>query len=328
MTKMETTYLGLKLKNPIVVGSSGLTNSVEKIRKVQQAGAGAVVLKSLFEEQISHDTERAIYQGSGMDYPEALDYIKGYSRSNSVVEYLQLLKDAKAAVDIPVIASINCYSGEEWIDFARQVQEAGADALELNVFAVNTDKNSEAAAYEELYLKVAREVSKVVSIPVVIKLGQYFSNLVAVVNKLSVSGARGVTLFNRYYEPDIDINSLSFTSSEVFSQPADLRQSLRWVAIVSDKVHNIEIAASTGVHDGDAVIKQILAGAQVVQVCSAVYKQGPEVITQMLQKLESWMQEKEFEKVAQFRGLMSYGKIKNPAVYERAQFMRYFSKFE
>lgn len=328
MTKMETTYLGLKLKNPIVVGSSGLTNSVEKIRKVQQAGAGAVVLKSLFEEQISHDTERAIYQGSGMDYPEALDYIKGYSRSSSVGEYLQLLKDAKAAVDIPVIASINCYSGEEWIDFARQVQEAGADALELNVFAVNTDKNSEAAAYEELYLKVAREVSKVVSIPVVIKLGQYFSNLVAVVNKLSVSGARGVTLFNRYYEPDIDINSLSFTSSEVFSQPADLRQSLRWVAIVSDKVHNIEIAASTGVHDGDAVIKQILAGAQVVQVCSAVYKQGPEVITQMLQKLESWMQEKEFEKVAQFRGLMSYGKIKNPAVYERAQFMRYFSKFE
>src|SRR5690554_5579325 len=148
MTKMETTYLGLKLKNPIVVGSSGLTNSVEKIRKVQQAGAGAVVLKSLFEEQISHDTERAIYQGSGMDYPEALDYIKGYSRSNSVGEYLQLLKDAKAAVDIPVIASINCYSGEEWIDFARQVQEAGADALRSEERRVGKECRSRWSAEE------------------------------------------------------------------------------------------------------------------------------------------------------------------------------------
>lgn len=328
MTNLETTYLGLKLKNPVIVGSSGLTNSVEKIKKLHLAGAGAVVLKSLFEEQINHDVDRTIYQGAGMDYPEAMDYIKNYSRNNSVSEYLTLIREAKAAVDIPVIASINCYSADEWIDFAQQIEKAGADALELNLFVVNTDKNSNSSNYEELYYKVAQTVTQVVSIPVVMKLGLYFSNLVALVDKLSVSGAKGVVLFNRFYEPDIDINNLNLTSAEVFSSPADIRRTLRWVAIVSDKIKKIDVAASTGVHDGDAVIKQLLAGAKAVQVCSAVYKQGPEIITRMLEKLETWMKEKDFDTIDQFRGLMSYGKMKNPAVYERAQFMKYFSKFE
>jgi dihydroorotate dehydrogenase (fumarate) len=328
MTNLETTYLGLKLKNPIVVGSSGLTNSVEKIKKLHQAGAGAVVLKSLFEEQINHDVNRTIYQGAGMDYPEALDYIKTYSRNNSVTEYLTLIKEAKAAVDIPVIASINCYSSDEWIDFAKQIEKAGADALELNLFVVNSDKNSSSVDYEDMYFKVAQEVSQVVSIPVAMKLGLYFSNLVAVVDKLSVSGVKGVVLFNRFYEPDIDINNLTLTAADVFSSPSDIRRSLRWVAIVSDKISHMDVAASTGVHDGDAVIKQLLAGACSVQVCSAVYKQGPEIVTRMLEKLESWMKEKKYEKIEQFKGLMSYGKMKNPAVYERAQFMKYFSKFE
>lgn len=328
MINLETTYLGLQLKNPIIVGSSGLTNSVEKIKKVHQAGAGAVVLKSLFEEQINHDVDRSIYHGAGMDYPEAMDYIKTYSRNNSVSEYLTLIKEAKAAVDIPVIASINCFSADEWIDFAQQIENAGADALELNLFVVNTDKNSHAPDYEALYYKIAQTVSQVISIPVVMKLGMYFSNLVAVVDKLSVSGAKGVVLFNRFYEPDIDINNLNLTAAEIFSSPSDIRRSLRWVAIVSDRIKNIDVAASTGVHDGDAVIKQLLAGAKAVQVCSAVYKHGPEIITRMLEKLETWMSEKSFNQIDQFRGLMSYGKMKNPSVYERAQFMRYFSKFE
>lgn len=328
MANLETTYLGLKLKNPVVVGSSGLTNSVEKIVKLRDAGAGAVVLKSLFEEQINHDVNRMLYTGQGLDYPEAMDYITSYSRNNSVLEYIQLIKDAKAAVDIPVIASINCFSADEWIDFARQIENAGADAIELNLFVVNTDKNSDPSEYEELYLQIAKSVSEVVTIPVSMKLGLYFSNLVAVVNKLSVSGAKGVVLFNRFYEPDIDINNLTLTSAEVFSSPADIRRSLRWVAIVSDKIKNVDVAASTGVHDGDAVIKQLLAGAKAVQVCSAVYKNGPEIVTRMLNKLEMWMDEKGFKSVDDFRGAMSYRKIQNPALYERAQFMRYFSKFE
>jgi len=328
MANLETKYLGLTLKNPIIVSSSGLTNSVEKIGKVVEAGAGAVVLKSLFEEQINYEINNAIFKGEGFDYPEAVDYIKGYTHDNAVGEYLSLIKEAKAKFDIPIIASINCFSANEWVDFAQQIEAAGADALELNVFMVNTDKNSDPAEYEKLYYEVVSHVNKVVSIPISIKLGLYFSNLVSVVNKISVSGAKGVVMFNRFYEPDIDINRMSITSSEVFSSPADMRRTLRWVAIMSDKVHNIDISASTGVHDGEGVIKQLLAGATTVQVCSAVYKNGPEVINQMKATLESWMAEKNYTSIDDFRGKMNYGKIVDPQLYERAQFMKYFSKYE
>jgi len=328
MANLETTYLGLKLKNPIIVGSSGLTNSVEKIKKLRDAGAGAVVLKSLFEEQITQEINNVIQTSEGVDYPEAFDYIKSYSLDNSVQAYLNLIKEAKHAVDIPIIASINCFSSDNWVDFAQQMENAGADAIELNLFLLNTNKNSDASDYERAYYNISNLVSKVVSIPVSMKLGNYFSNLVAIVNKLSVSGAKGVVLFNRFYEPDIDIQNLSLTSAEVFSSPADIHRSLRWVSIVSDKINNIDIAASTGIHDGEAIIKQLLAGAQAVQVCSAVYKGGPGTITAMVKKLESWMIDKKFNRIDDFRGMMNYGNIKNPQLFERAQFMKYFSSFE
>lgn len=328
MANLETTYMGLKLKNPVIVSSSGLTNSVKKIKNLEDAGAGAVVLKSLFEEQISHDINNEIHGGHGFDYPEAIDYVSEYTRQNSVAEYLKLISDAKSEVDIPVIASINCYSSDEWVNFAQEIQNAGADAIELNVFRVNTDKNSESADYEKIYYDVAETVSDVVTIPVSMKLGPNFSNLLHVVDRLSVHGAKGVVLFNRYYEPDIDIHNLQITSAEVFSTPSDIRQSLRWVAIASSKIKNIDIAASTGIHDGSAVIKQILAGARVAQVCSALYKNGPSVITRMLGFIEEWMKEQNFESLEDFRGKMGYKKIKNPILYERAQFMKYFSNFE
>ncbi|MBR8534620.1 dihydroorotate dehydrogenase-like protein [Carboxylicivirga sediminis] len=328
MANLETKYLGLTLKNPIVVSSSGLTNSVDKIGKLVEAGAGAVVLKSLFEEQINHEINNIIYKGEGFDYPEAADYVKGYTRDNSVADYLKLISETKKQYDIPVIASINCFSSDEWVDFAQQIEAAGADALELNVFVLNTDKNSDPEAYEQLYVDVVTNVSKVVKMPVSVKLGLYFSNLVKVVNRLSVSGAKGVVLFNRFYEPDIDINKMALTSAEVLSSPADMRRTLRWVAITSDKVHNIDISASTGVHDGAAVVKQLLAGATSVQTCSAVYKHGPKVITEMLDVLSQWMDEKGYSAIEEFRGLMSYSKIENPALYERAQFMKYFSSYE
>ncbi|TRX70653.1 dihydroorotate dehydrogenase-like protein [Carboxylicivirga sp. M1479] len=328
MANLETKYLGITLKNPIIVSSSGLTNSAEKIGKLVDAGVGAVVLKSLFEEQINHEINSAIYKGEGFDYPEAADYVKGYTRDNSVGDYLKVIKETKAKYDIPVIASINCFSSNEWVDFAQQIQEAGADAIELNVFVLNTDKNSDPQVYEQLYVDVVESVSKVVSIPVSIKLGSYFSNLVNVVNRLSVSGAKGVVLFNRFYEPDIDIEKMTLTSAEVLSTAADMRRTLRWVAITSDKIKNIDISASTGVHDGAAVVKQLLAGATSVQTCSAVYKNGPSVITKMLSDVEQWMDAKGFGSIEEFRGKMSYGNIDSPAVYERAQFMKYFSSYE
>lgn len=328
MANLETKYLGLSLKNPIIVSSSGLTNSIEKIAKVVEAGAGAVVLKSLFEEQINYEANNIIYNGQGVDYPEAIDYIKGYTINNAVGDYLTLIKEVKAKFDIPVIASINCFSSSEWVDFAQQIEAAGADAIELNVFVVNTDKNSDPAEYEKLYYDVVSYVNKVVQIPIAVKLGPQFSNLVSVVNKLSVSGAKGVVMFNRFYEPDIDINKMIITTSEVFSSPSDIRRTLRWVAIMSDKVENIDVSASTGIHDGDAVIKQLLAGAKSVQVCSAVYKNGPQIISQMLAKIESWMDEKGYKTIDDFRGIMNYGKIVDPNLYERAQFMKYFSSHE
>ena len=328
MANLKTNYLGINLQNPVVISSSGLTNSVEKIKKLEDAGAGAVVLKSLFEEQISHEIDKEVRTGHGFDYPEAIDYLREYTRENSVSSYLKLIRDAKAAVDIPVIASINCYSADEWVNFAQDIQDAGADAIELNVFRVNTDKTSEASEYENIYYKVAEMVANVVDIPVSMKLGPYFSNLVHVVDRLSISGASGVVLFNRFYEPDIDIHNLKITTAEVFSSPSDIRQSLRWVAITSSKVKKLDIAASTGVHDGSAVVKQLLAGANAVQVCSAVYKNGPEVITRMIKFLEEWMDEQKFDKVDDFRGRMGYRNIPDPVLYERAQFMKYFSSFE
>ncbi len=328
MINIETNYLGLKLKNPIIVSSSGLTDSVDKIGKLVNAGAGAVVLKSLFEEQINHEITNSIQSGEGFDYPEAVDYIKEYTKENNVNDYLNLIKGAKETYDIPVIASINCFSTGQWIEFAKKIEDAGADAIELNVYVLNTDKHSKPEEYERTYYNILTDIKKEVSIPVVMKLGLYFSNLVSVVDTLSSLGAAGVVLFNRFYEPDINIDKMQMSSAEVFSSSADLRRTLRWVAIISNKVHDIEVTASTGIHSGDDVIKVLLAGATTAQVCSAIYKGGAEVITSMLDKLTSWMGEKGFDTIDAFQGSMNYGKIENPALYERSQFMKYFSSLE
>lgn len=328
MNNLSTKYLGLTLKNPIIVSSSGLTNSISKIEKLVKAGVGAIVLKSLFEEQINQDISNAIYKGEGLDYPEAIDYVKGYVRENDVKDYLSLITEAKSRFDVPIIASINCFSASEWVDFAKQIEQAGADAIELNVFVVNTDKNSASSDYEQIYYNVLENVSKVISIPVSMKLGSYFSNLVSVVNRLSVSGAKGVVLFNRFYEPDVDINTLSLTSSDVFSTPAEIQKTLRWVAIVSSKVKGVDISASTGIHSGEGVIKQLLVGANTTQICSTVYKKGPKVITEMLDDISIWMNKKGYSSIDDFRGMMSYDTIPEPHIFERAQFMKYFSNLE
>lgn len=325
MRKLETTYLGLKLKNPIVAASSGLTGSVDKIKALEEAGAAAVVLKSIFEEQIQGEVGHLISKDPQNSYPEAEDYIRNYTRQNTMVEHLELLRRVKAEVSIPVIASINCVSANEWTSFARQFEQAGADALELNIFYVPTGRYESTAEIEQLYIDVLKKVKAVVSIPVSVKIGFYFTNIIGMAERLMANGAKAVTLFNRFYEPDINIEKLEMTASEVFSSPADIRRSLRWVGLVSAALPKLEIAASTGVHDGEAVIKQLLAGAQVAQVCSTVYINGVQVIDGMLKDLEKFMQKWNFSSVEDFRGRLSYAKIEDPHMYERAQFMRYFS---
>ncbi len=322
MADLKTTFAGLELRTPVVVSSSGLTDSVEKIQKLEEAGAGAVVLKSLFEEQILVDAE--VISGSS-NYPEADDYIMHYTRTNKVDEYLNLLEAAVSASKIPVIASINCVSASEWFDFAKKIEESGADALELNVYFLPAGKDAASQNYEKLYLDIAEQVRSRVDIPVIMKLGPNFTNLINLVDLLYHRGINGVVLFNRFYSPDINIKELRMTTSEVFSSQTDLRYSLRWVAIISSIIEQIDIAASTGVHDGTGVIKQLLAGAQVVQVCSTIYMNGPSRITEMLDELEKWMDEKKFDNLAAFRGSMSYKNIQDPEIYERSQFMKYFS---
>lgn len=324
MIDLSTRYLGLELENPVIVSSSGLTNSVQKIQKLEEYGAGAVVLKSLFEEQIRYEAGTMV---DSSDYPEAADYVNYYTKNNSVDEYLQLISDAKNKVNIPVIASINCISGRDWMDFASKVQEANADALELNIFVLPTDKSKKPGFYEEQYLDIAAKVKEHVTVPVSVKIGPYFTNLHYMVEQLFFRKIAGVVLFNRFYAPDIDTDQLKITAAEVFSNPSDIRQSLRWIGMISAgyKFQDFDIAASTGVHDGNAAVKMLLAGADAVQVCSVLYKNGPEYVKEIVNGIKLWMDNRRYAKLADFRGQLNYKNIEDPAMYERAQFMKYFS---
>lgn len=322
MADLKVTYLGLELRNPVIVSSSGLSDSVKKIVEIEKAGAGAVVLKSLFEEQLKYEAGQ--YTGQ-FDYPEAEDYIRNYTRNNSVDKYLTLIEDAKKEVDIPVIASVNCISAREWVDFAKKIEQAGADALEVNVYFLPTDKHLSSKDYEEVYCELAEKLNDILHIPIAFKLGRQFSNLSNLVDRLYNRKVNGVVLFNRFYEPDIDIKQMKLVPAEVFSAPADIRQTLRWVGIISDYIDKIDIAASTGVHDGNSVIKLLLAGASAVQVCSVLYKKGVSYLETIVKDLGTWMDNNEFQSVDNFRGKLSYRNIPDPSLYERSQFMKYFS---
>ncbi len=325
MPNLETKYLGLKLKNPIIIASSGLSNSVEKIKDLEKAGAGAVVLKSIFEEQINNEVSNLINRDPKNLYPEEEDYIWNYTRNNSITHHLNLLSEAKKETEIPIIASINCMSASEWIVFAKDFENAGADALELNLFFVPTDRNKTSEEIEQQYLQIISKVKKNVKIPISVKIGFYYTNLVAMADKLVANGADGLVLFNRFYEPDINIEKLEITASEVFSSPADIRRSLRWIGLISSQLPKVEIAASTGIHDGEAVIKQLLAGAQATQICSSVYINGAQAIAGMTDDLIRFMKKWNFKTIDDFRGRLSYKNIPDPMTYERAQFMKYFS---
>ncbi|HER07513.1 MAG TPA: dihydroorotate dehydrogenase-like protein [Bacteroides sp.] len=323
MIDLSTTYAGMTLKSPFIVSSSGLTSSIERIRKMASAGAGGVVLKSLFEEQIMHEIGSMSEGGS---HTEAEDYLRAYTRENSLDNYLALIRGARDTVDIPVMASINCVKAREWVEFAGQIQEAGADALELNIYFLPVDKDKNPRDYEAAYLDVAAGVIKQVSIPVIVKLGDGFSSITWMVDQLYKRGVAAVVLFNRFYTPDIDTDNLTIGSSEVLSSPADIRHSLRWVGIISSRIGKMDIAASTGVHSGMAAVKQILAGADAVQVCSVLYRNGIDYLRDMVAEMRKWMEKRGYDSLNDFRGKMNYSNMKDPSVYERSQFIRYFSR--
>jgi len=324
---LSTNYLGFKLSNPIIVGSCGYTFSVKDIKNLVENGASAIVLKSIFEEEIvwEMETNLAQMQRPMTIYPEMYDYFDLDTIEDSVTKYLNLITEAKKEVDVPIIASVNCVSAHEWVPFARRIESAGADALELNIFIMPSDLNKTSQENEQTYFDIINAVLSEVKIPVAVKLSYYFTNLAAMIKKISETGVKGIVLFNRFFEPDFDLDSLTVVPTNVLSNPSDLGKSLRWIAIMSERV-SCDLCASTGVHDGKAAIKQILAGAKAVQIASVLYKKGPKVIKEMIDEMKQWMEEKGFSTIDDFRGRMSQSRSLNPAVYERAQFMHYFSE--
>jgi|WetSurMetagenome_2_1015567.scaffolds.fasta_scaffold02091_7 dihydroorotate dehydrogenase (fumarate) len=347
MVDLSCKYLGLELKNPVIVGSSGLTSSIENLRTIADKGAGAVVLKSIFEEQILYEAEKflksdnaemrswqdafeGIVSKTEFYYEEAFGYLTSYAKEHTLNKYLELITEAKKTIDIPIIASINCSTQYDWQYFAKRIQEAGADALELNVYLLPSDFEKSGSDNEKVYFEIIREVKKYVTIPVSLKIGYYFSSLAQTALRLSETGIAGLTLFNRPYNPDIDIENLQTSASNIFSKDSEYSNTLRWVALLSGKL-NCDIAASTGIHNHETVIKQLLAGADAVQMVSVFYKDHLhhfDVLPQILSDIETWMTNHNFKIISDFKGLLSRKNVHNPASYERVQFLRIFSSVE
>lgn len=319
---LTTKYLGLTLKNPLIVSSSGLTSSIEKLRAAAAAGAGAVVLKSIFEEQL---TQKAGSLEAYTDYPEAADYLRGYVASGAMDDYLTLIRKAKAELTIPIIASINCSTSGDWVTYAKQIESAGADALELNIFVLPTNPDEDSEAIEARYLEVAATVRAGTELPISVKLPQGFTNPLYMIRQLYYRGIKGVVLFNRFYSPDIDLNKMAVVSGGVFSSPADLYAPLRWTALASDKTPLIDVAVSSGVHSGQAALKALLSGAKAVEVCSVLYDQGVDYLQTMLVDMERWLADHQYPSVESIVGKLNAKQEKDAVIFERAQFMKYFS---
>ena len=322
MAQLKTTFAGIQLENPVIVSSSGLTDSAEKIKALEAAGAGAVVLKSVFEEQIGAESGHIQDSGLGGD-----DYLQAYVRSHALNGHVSLVKEAKEGCSIPVIASINCYSDSEWADFAGIMEEAGANALELNLLALQTSRNYEYGSFERRHVDILRHVKKVVRIPVIFKLGANLTNPVALADQLYANGAAGVVLFNRFFQPDIRTDSLTFAQTNVMSNPCELADRIRWTAIASAEVPQLDYAVSGGVHGGQGIVKSVLAGASAVEVCSVIYQRGNGVIGEMKEELSGWMDEHGYASLAEFKGKMNAWSTGDVNPFERTQFMKYYGSY-
>ena len=322
MINKNTNYLGLTLKNPLVVSSCGLTSNVESVKKLEAAGVAAVVLKSLFEEQIIGE---AVKTASHNEMPEMESYINAYVRDNNINNYLTLIKESKQQCSIPIIASICCRESGEWIEFAKEIEKAGADALELNIYYMPTDANLLSSDIETKYIQTASKIVKNISIPVVVKIPNHFTNPLYVINELYKRGVKGVVLFNRFYDPEIEVSDMKITSTNIYSDKSQINNTIRWVALASSNINTISYGSSSGVYEPEDVIKMLLSGASAIHICSTLYKNGFDVIGQMLDFIDKWSEEHTFTKVTDFIGLLNSSNTKYNEVFERAQFMKYYS---
>jgi len=323
MPTIKTVFAGLELNNPFIVSSSGLTDSPSKNKALCQAGAGAIVLKSLFQEQIVREVAHMTEQEG--TYFDGADYLEAYLQQHKLDEYLTLIKESKKVCSCPIIASINCFDKEGWMNFAQQIELAGADALEINTLALQTEIEYTYGSFEQKHIEILSSLKKVTKLPIIMKLGDNLSNPVALINQLYAHGAAAVVLFNRFYQPDIDIEKMEQTHGSVFSHIEDFGNTLRWVGITSAAVKRLPIAASGGVHTPENMVKAILAGAAAVEVCTAVYKNGAAFISQCTEFLSTWMEKKGFNSLEDFKGKLNQSNVQNNSTFERTQFLRYFS---
>lgn len=320
MRELKTTFAGLELRNPFIVSSSNLTDSADKNLEWEKAGAGAIVLKSLFEEQILWESTHIMSE----DHPDAQDYLSGYLRAHYLEEYTRLIRESKARCTVPIIASINCYTDKEWADFARLIQEAGADALELNLMAIQTRIDYTYGFFEQRHIDILKHVLTQVSIPVIVKLGNNLTNPIALIDRLHANGAKAVVMFNRFYQTDIDIENLSYTAGNVLSEGGELANALRWIGIAATAVEKMDYAASGGITDAEGMIKAILSGASAVEVCSILYKDGASRISSILKGFEEWMDRHRYGRISDFKGKMKAKDIDGANIFERTQFLKYF----
>jgi dihydroorotate dehydrogenase (fumarate) len=321
---LSTNYLGLSLKNPIVASAGPLTGDLDTLRQLEQAGVSAAVLPSLFEEQISRDEQRVhlLYEHHAETFAESLTYFPHVNDYNvGPRDYLKLLEAAKESLSIPVIGSLNGSSPGGWARYAKLMQEAGADAIELNIYFIATDPDMSAADVEGRYIDLVATVHDVVSIPIAVKLGCQFTNLTSFVPRLAQAGAKGVVLFNRFLEPDIDLDKLQIVPSLVLSNRQEYRAPLRWIAILRDQVA-LSLAATSGIHYPEDVVKLLLVGADACMITSTLLRHGVEYVGEMLKAIQSWLDEKEYESVEQLKGSMSYGNCPDAGSLERANYMK------
>lgn len=322
MERLKTTFAGLDLKNPFIVSSSSLTANAENNFQFERAGAAAIVLKSLFEEQIMWQSAHMLSES----YGEGSDYLQGYVRSHYLDEYTRLLRNSKKLCSIPIIASINCYTDSEWEEYAHILELAGADAIELNLMAIQTNADSPYGEFEKHHVEIVKHVRAKVNIPIIVKLGNNITNPVRLISQLHTEGANAVVLFNRFYHTDIDIDKLTYTSGPILSHSSELSNALRWIAIASGRVSRIDYAASGGVTSGRDIVKCILSGASAVEVCSVLFEQGNKAIMPMLIEVRNWMIEHGYESIGQFKGMLSARDLHSVNAFERTQFLKFFGE--
>jgi dihydroorotate dehydrogenase (fumarate) len=327
---LTTTYLGMNLKNPIVPSASPLSRDISNIKEMEDAGAAAVVLYSLFEEQITHEalelyfhtvTHQESYAEATTYFPETEVYNMGPE------EYLEQIRKAKEAVQIPVIASLNGATPGGWTDYAKKIEQAGADALELNVYMLATDVNKSSQDIEKTYIEILKLVKSTVKIPVTMKLSPYFSSLAGFAKNLDDAGADGLLLFNRFYQPDIDLDTLEVVPNVLLSNPQSMRLPLRWIAILYGRI-KADLAATSGIHSAEDVIKMVMVGAKITEMFAALHQYGIGHIRSVLRDIKTWMIDHEYESLDQMRGSMSHRSASNPAAFERANYMRALSSIK